>query len=437
MDRAAFLLVMPLLFALTAKANSSSSPSDVESPAAAISLEEAITRALKLHPRDREIVAAVKHAEARFESARAESLPTLALRYEHIWEDSHIYGPDGVRDPLDLFNVMAISSVPLVHFRAWANWAEAKERVEVSEADAIKHRRALALAAARAWIAAAAVTHALEMELEGLRTAHAHADFVRGRLASGAAAQLDVVRADKVVAVASALVERARAAQLRAQELLGLLTGSNEAVDADVTKDAPLSAPSSQEELPVPDVVAARIALKAAQRETRNMFTDYLPSLHLELLGFYQNHPQPILPVTGTGYAAFLRLTLPVYAPERRAMLHERRAEQLRAEAHLDDVTRIIAVEQRDGKSDVVRLRASLDETIRAADLSREALKLTEIRYATGAGTQLDVIYALRESRDADIAITIAEETFRRAALDLLAALGRVPSYEQLRTHFH
>ncbi len=437
MERPVFFVVLALVLlgssTLTAEATDSS-PDTSQVPR--ISLQEAIARALKWHPRDRVISAEVKIAIARFEEARAESLPTLALRYEHIWEDSHIY-KNGVRDPLDLDNVMAISSVPIIDPRAWANWSEAKERVEASEADALMHRRKIGLAAARAWIGVASAAHALDVEHEALRTARAHAEFVRGRLSGGAAAVLDLVRADREIAVTSAQVERAKATLQRAQELLGLLAGAESALDADVQQDDPLPHPFSERDLTVPDVAAARLALKVARSEVHNMYTAYLPSLDLELLGFFQNHPQPMLPVTGIGYAAFLRLTLPIYQPRRRALLHELRAERLRAEAQLEDVTRTIAVERRDGESDVVHLRTALDETIRAADLARRALELTETRYANGAGTQLDVIYALRESRDADIAVMAGEDALRRAALDLLAARGRLPTYEQLHVQHH
>jgi|GEM_PF-2977691 len=397
-----------------------------------ISLDEAIERALVSHPRERVFAAEVAQAEARFEAARAESKPTLDFRYEHIWEDSHIR-PGGVHDPLDLDSVMLIAAVPIVHPRAWANWSETKERVDVQEAEAASDRRELALSAARAWIDAAAAAHALAAEREGLRTANAHAVFVESRLGAGAAASLDLVRAQKEVALASARVKRARAVRLRAQEKLGLLTGSGHAVDADVQRDGPLGAPREAAELRVPEEISARHALRAAQHESHNMFTDYLPSLHVELLGFYQNHPQPVLPVTGTGYAAFLRLKLPLYDADREARRSERRAEELRAAAHLDDVTRIVAADLRDGESDVSELRDALDQTARAADLARNALSLTETRYASGAGTQLDVIDALRESRDLDIAVAAAEDRFRRAELDLLAARGHVPSYQQLR----
>jgi outer membrane protein TolC len=94
-------------------------------------------------------------------------------------------------------------------------------------------------------------------------------------------------------------------------------------------------------------------------------------------------------------------------------------------------------VERRDGETDVEHLGSALSETIRAAELAREALLLTESRYANGAGTQLDVIDALRESRELDIAVAAAEDALRRATLELLAARGQLPTPQQLDVHHH
>ena len=56
-------------------------------------------------------------------------------------------------------------------------------------------------------------------------------------------------------------------------------------------------------------------------------------------------------------------------------------------------------------------------------------------RIIRGRLPQLEVIYALRESRDADIAVAAAEDAWRRAALDLLAARGILPADAELRNY--
>jgi outer membrane protein TolC len=52
---------------------------------------------------------------------------------------------------------------------------------------------------------------------------------------------------------------------------------------------------------------------------------------------------------------------------------------------------------------------------------------ITNISFRAGAATNIEVIDAGRTARDNDNAVAIAEDTLRRAHLDLLVALGRFP----------
>jgi len=48
--------------------------------------------------------------------------------------------------------------------------------------------------------------------------------------------------------------------------------------------------------------------------------------------------------------------------------------------------------------------------------------------YKAGASTNLEVIDAERQARDADTAVAVAEDSLRQARLDLLIASGRFPA---------
>jgi outer membrane protein TolC len=62
-----------------------------------------------------------------------------------------------------------------------------------------------------------------------------------------------------------------------------------------------------------------------------------------------------------------------------------------------------------------------------AADQAAEVLKITTFAFEAGATTNLEVIDAQRQARDADTAAVVAEHAVRRAQLDLLTAQGRFP----------
>ena len=54
-------------------------------------------------------------------------------------------------------------------------------------------------------------------------------------------------------------------------------------------------------------------------------------------------------------------------------------------------------------------------------------LRITTTAFEVGATTNIEVIDAQREARDAETAAALAEDAVRRARLDLLVALGRFP----------
>jgi outer membrane protein TolC len=62
-----------------------------------------------------------------------------------------------------------------------------------------------------------------------------------------------------------------------------------------------------------------------------------------------------------------------------------------------------------------------------AAALAKRAYDLAVLAYKAGATTNLEVLDAARQARDADSAAAAASDVARRARLDLLVASGRFP----------
>jgi outer membrane protein TolC len=62
-----------------------------------------------------------------------------------------------------------------------------------------------------------------------------------------------------------------------------------------------------------------------------------------------------------------------------------------------------------------------------AADQAQQVVNIVNVSFRAGASTNIEVIDAERRARDADTASAVAEDTLRRARLELLTALGRFP----------
>ncbi len=69
-----------------------------------------------------------------------------------------------------------------------------------------------------------------------------------------------------------------------------------------------------------------------------------------------------------------------------------------------------------------------------AADEAQQVVNITNVSFRAGAATNIEVIDAERAARDADTAVAVAEDTLRRARLDLLTALGRFPGVNRIRS---
>jgi outer membrane protein TolC len=62
-----------------------------------------------------------------------------------------------------------------------------------------------------------------------------------------------------------------------------------------------------------------------------------------------------------------------------------------------------------------------------AADQAQQVVNIVNVSFRAGAATNIEVIDAERRARDTDTAVAVAEDTLRRARLELLTALGRFP----------
>ena len=82
-------------------------------------------------------------------------------------------------------------------------------------------------------------------------------------------------------------------------------------------------------------------------------------------------------------------------------------------------------------------MRVSFEEMLRAdqglasardaARLAHKAYDLATLAYRAGASTNIEVLDAARQARDADTATAQAEDLSRQARLDLLVSAGRFP----------
>lgn len=170
-------------------------------------------------------------------------------------------------------------------------------------------------------------------------------------------------------------------------------------------------------------------ALQARRVETEHLRRDdwvyYAPSLLAQAQAFKET-ATPLQP--GSGWQAALVLSVPFFdGGFRYGVQRERRATDEQARAQLDGLLRQVSVEVRSSFALVRNADESLQSARAAVTAALTAARLANKAYTAGASTNLEVIDAERQARDAESQAALAEDGSRQARLDLLVATGAFP----------
>jgi outer membrane protein TolC len=394
-----------------------------------LTFDEAVRRAIASNPTVQQAAADILQAEAVALQVRSQALPTIAAAVS-----------TNVIDPITRFSGSAISPrtqaittadmfVPLIVPTRWAEWSHAEDQVLVSQRGADDARRQVGVATGEAYLAIIAQQQVLELNERARDTARAHYEYANQRFQGGIGSRLNAVRAEQEVSSNERAVEEVRLLVRRAQEALGVLVAADGPIDVtgEPTFDLPPStAPDAELIASRADVRLVQERLSAAQRRAADSWKEYLPSV-TALFTPQMLTPSGLFANTRSWRAAFL-FAVPVFdGGQRRGQARERQALVDVARSERTEAERQASSEVRIAREAVAAFERALAHAQRAAAQANEVLRITDIAFREGANTNIEVIDAQREARDADTAVAIAAHAVRRARLELLVATGRFP----------
>jgi outer membrane protein len=394
-----------------------------------LTFDEAVRRAIASNPTVQQAAADILQAEAVALQVRSQSMPTIAAAVA-----------TNVIDPITRFSGSAISPrtqavttadmfVPLVVPARWAEWSHANDQVVVSQRGADDARRQIGVATGEAYLAIIAAQQVLELNERARDTARAHFEYANQRFQGGIGSRLNAVRAEQEVSSDERAVEEARLLVRRAQERLGVLVAADGPIE--VTGEPAFDLPPST--VPDADLIASRAdvrliqsRLSAAQRRAADSWKEYLPSVTALFT------PQVLSPAglfaNSRSWRALFLFAVPVFdGGQRRGQARERQALVDVARAERTEAERQASSEVRIAREAVAAFERALAHAQRAADQANEVVRITDIAFREGANTNIELIDAQREARDAETAVAIAAHGVRRARLELLVATGRFP----------
>ncbi len=395
-------------------------------PILRVTFKEAIDRAVEKNPSVAAAAAGILRADALIRQARAGVRPQITGNVTTTTLNTGVEFQGATVTPRNQLTASMTADMPILAAAAWAHRAQAQDVRDVAELTVADVKRQIAFSTADAYLTILAQRRVVEANLRARDTAKAHFDLATQLEQRGTGSRLNALRAQQQVSIDEGLVEAARLALYRAQEALGILIAANGPADAADEPDFSTAAEA-------PSLLNSRTDLKlfameqqAAERTVRDSSKDFWPSIDAIFQPSSTYPAQFFLPANSWRF--LVQANIPIFDSGQRASVRAQRGAAVeQARATLAGASAQAGSQVRAAREAVASGDRSLASARAAADQARQVVGITNISYRAGGATNIEVIDAERSARDADTSVAVAEDTLRRARLELLNAIGRFP----------
>jgi outer membrane protein, multidrug efflux system len=294
-------------------------------------------------------------------------------------------------------------------------------------------KRTLELALATQVVTVVTAERSAELTRIGLRVALEQLALTRTKAKDGAATGLDIVRAQQNAANARATLVAGDETLRVAREALGLDLGFPEEtgvvpslhIDGFAT-DALQACRSVAEVDDRPDIASARTSLEVAKRSLRNVWFSYLPTVtgqaSLAATSVVPaGYPNPTFSIGAV-------LTVPIWDGGTRwgNLKNARAAEDIALET-LEGLKRAAIIQVEAAQRGIELAETSARVAREQRDLAADNDRMTQIAWAHGQGTSVDLVTASAAHRQAELALVVADFNVVKARLTATLALATCP----------
>ncbi len=393
-----------------------------------VEFDEAVRRAIERNPTVAIAASNIVRAEQVLQQIRSSTLPSVSATATSSTLDGSRGFEGTVTQPQSQVTIGGNISMPILAPALWASVTQQRDQIGIANLSANEVRQQIGIATAQAYLGVIAFKRQVEVNQRAVESAKAHLDYATKRLEGGAGSRLNQLRAAQIASSDAARLENSQLAVRRAQEALGVLLVENGPVDAgaEPALEAPPSLDESSWLTTRPDLITQAAITRAAERTVADTRKEWYPN------GSFSFDPAYVTPSALFSPAGSWRLSFLVSQPifEGGRIRANRALRAVNVEQSKLAFTQI----QIQARSDVRLADESVKSFERAlafartaAEQANEVVRITTSAFEVGATTNLEVIDAQREARDADTLVTLAEDAVRRAKLDLLIAVGRFP----------
>jgi outer membrane protein TolC len=294
-------------------------------------------------------------------------------------------------------------------------------------------KRTLVLSLANQIVAVVTAERAAEINRVGLRVALEQLEITNRKHALGSATGLDVVRAQQNAANARASLVTGDESLRETREALGLALGNPEETGVAPNLNISGLANSAMESCHQidtvdqrSDIATARVQLRVAKRNLRNVWFTFLPTLGLgSALGVSSpvasGYPNPLWNIV-------LNLEIPIWdGGTRYGNLRNARAAEDIATQQLEALRRQAIIQIEQAQRGLVVAQESDKVATDQRDLAAQNDSMTQTAYMAGQGTSLELVTASEAHRQAEINLAVQDFNVVKARLLAVLALATCP----------
>lgn len=427
---------LPPPFRLGDPQSTGNSPNFIQPPVIAVDLErmtldEAISTALRNNPRLRQAAARVGGARASVDIAYAPFLPQIGTSFRYSAFTAPVL-PGGSFVPASLDTgvtsfVVAEAGVQWTLYdfgRTQGRYGQAKDRAQIEELALVRARQTIAFEAAQAYFRLLSAEANLAVREEAFQRAKSILRDTEARNRNGTADRENVLRAQVEVAQVQEDLFSARQAIHDGEALLNVLLGRSAAAPIRISNidSEPEFRESFETCLEIASMSRREIQIaRTAVAEARNGVVaargEMLPKVFIRGAVIRADSPGPLNDwVEGIGLHAEQKIFT---GGANRGEVRRSQAQVVDAMAALqsilDQITLQVRVSYEAIGTDVARIRLG-ERTIGQA---RENLRLTEVKYNNGTATSTDIV-------DAQTALVEAESAYITAIYSYLSDLAQL-----------
>jgi TolC family type I secretion outer membrane protein len=296
-------------------------------------------------------------------------------------------------------------------------------------ADAATQRETIAFDVKRSYFDLLAAQRLLEVAEETVRNDRQQLELARGRFDVGFAAKIDVTRSEVLLATAELDLITAQNNVAVARDTLRNALGLPGPLDFDVADVLDTLPVALAEDVALETAFAARPELasiearqRALERDVSARRKDHLPAVTGDARYDWSGDAYPLSP----GWSVGASLRWPLFTGGRTmAQVAEAKAELRALRFDTEALRQDVALEVRRALLDLGRAARSIEVTEHAAVQARENLALAEGRYATGAGSIIELTDAQAQRARAEAERVRALYSYQLSIAALERAIGQ------------